>query len=933
MTTDLETFYSPTFSLTKLATEQYVRSPLFETIGIAIGFDNERPVWYPQPEVADVLASIDWSDKLVLAQNTAFDASILAWHYQVKPLAWLDTLGMSRALFPHEKSHSLKAQAERQGVGIKGDEVLNAIGKGYADFTPQELARYGAYCVNDVVLTKKLFDIYMSMGFPKIELRLIDLTLRMFTEPRLILDKPKLQLHLREVKDAKAQLLDELRDMMLAEGDPDYVHVMFSEGTEGIKKLLMSNEKFAALLRTYGVEPPTKISATTKKEAYAFAKTDEAFIALSEHPDTRVQSLVEARLGNKTTIEETRTERFIGMADRGAFPVPLRYYGAHSGRWSGQDSVNMQNLPSRGANAGRIKKAMMAPEGHVVIDCDSSQIECLSGDTQVLTKERGYVKIVDICKHDLLWDGVAWVAHEGVVYKGDTEVITYAGITGTANHIVYLADGRRVHLLDAANEGAALAVGERGGSAVRFVDGTSRPDTAYQAAASVGTVRALRAEKVGVSPGHAGGKVASLQSVRSNQHVLCVVTGGSSANAKGAVQQDNVLHKPHGYQPLICSVSKAGDGEQVSVLRRFRSICLGMFTASRLYWRGDRAHRQQGPLRTGESAIGVPRSERAEPGMQLGDRVPRGTNERTEVLARGEAILPREHSKLQPKQGEKFGAHIVPVFDIVNAGPRHRFTANGVIVSNCRVLAWLAGQDDLVAAFDRREDVYKIMAGRVYSVDVPDVSYAQRTTGKTVVLGCGYGAGHIKLQLFLKTQAKVEVDAVEAKRIVDAYRNTYNMIPQLWKQGEAALRALAYGQEMTIDKQGLLKVVPGKGIQLPNGLFIQYPDLRRVVDEESGKAAWVYTSKGQPVHIYSGKVVENFSQAVARIIIGEQMLRIAKRYQCVLTVHDAVAIVAKETDADSARAYVEECMNWRPKWAQTLPLACESGMGKSYGDC
>lgn len=626
VTIDLETFYSNEFSLTKLATEQYVRGPLFETIGIAIGVGSEPPVWYPQPAVPAALAAIDWSDKLVLAQNTAFDASILAWHYQVKPLAWLDTLGMSRALFPHEKSHSLKAQAERQGVGIKGDEVLNAIGKGYADFTPQELARYGAYCVNDVVLTKKLFDIYMSMGFPKIELKLIDLTLRMFTEPRLILDRPKLQLHLREVKEAKAQLLDELRDMMLAEGDPDYTYEVFSEGTEGIKKLLMSNDKFAALLQTYGVEPPTKISATTKKEAYAFAKTDEAFVALREHPDTRVQSLVEARLGNKTTIEETRTERFIGMADRGAFPVPLRYYGAHSGRWSGQDSVNMQNLPSRGVNAGRIKKAMLAPDGHVVIDCDSSQIEA-------------------------------------------------------------------------------------------------------------------------------------------------------------------------------------------------------------------------------------------------------------------------------------------------------------------RVLAWLAGQDDLVAAFERKEDVYKIMAAKIYNVTVEDVTPPQRTVGKTVVLGAGYGVGSAKLQLFLKTQARVQVDMPEAKRIVDAYRNTYNMIPLLWRQGEAALKALAYGQEMTIDKQGLLKVVPGKGIQLPNGLFLQYPDLRRIVDEESGKAAWVYTSKGLPVHVYGGKVVENFCQAVARIIIGEQMLRIAKRYQCVLTVHDAIAIVAKESEAGEARAFVEECMNWRPKWAQTLPLACESGMGKSYGDC
>jgi DNA polymerase len=250
-----------------------------------------------------------------------------------------------------------------------------------------------------------------------------------------------------------------------------------------------------------------------------------------------------------------------------------------------------------------------------------------------------------------------------------------------------------------------------------------------------------------------------------------------------------------------------------------------------------------------------------------------------------------------------------------------------------RVLAWLAGQDDLVAAFERKEDVYKIMAAKIYNVEVSEVTYPQRTVGKTIILGAGYGVGHLKLQLFLKQQAGVIVDTDTAKAYIDTYRSTNNMIPQLWKQGEAALRALAYGQEMVLDKQGLLKVVPGKGIQLPNGLFIQYPDLRRVVDEESGKASWIYTSKGLPVHIYGGKVIENVCQAVARIVIGEQMLRITKRYQCVLTVHDAAAVIAKESDADSARAYVEECMNWRPKWAQTLPLACESGMGKSYGDC
>jgi DNA polymerase I-like protein with 3'-5' exonuclease and polymerase domains len=102
-------------------------------------------------------------------------------------------------------------------------------------------------------------------------------------------------------------------------------------------------------------------------------------------------------------------------------------------------------------------------------------------------------------------------------------------------------------------------------------------------------------------------------------------------------------------------------------------------------------------------------------------------------------------------------------------------------------------------------------------------------------------------------------------------------------------------------------------------------------DEE--KTQWSYLSKGLRVHVYSGKSAENLCQAVARIVIGEQMLRIAKRYKVVLTVHDAVCVVVKQEEATEARAFVEACMSWRPKWAQALPLACESGMGASYGDC
>jgi DNA polymerase len=623
---DFETFYSREYSLTRLTTEAYVRDPRFQTIGFAAKFDNHPTDWVGGPEQsAKALAKIDWSDTLVVCQNTAFDGAIMAWHYGIKPLGWIDIMGMSRALFPHEKSHSLKSQAERMGIGVKGTEVENALGKRYEDFTPEELGRYGEYCKNDVELTHALFHKYMAMGFPKQELKLLDMTLRMFIEPVLTLDKPLLEQHLKDVRAHKLALLEEVRDRLLEGGDPEATHAVFSEGLDGIKKLLMSNEKFADALRAVGVEPPTKVSPTTGKMAYAFAKTDEAFKALEEHDDPQVQALVAARLGNKTTLEETRTERFIEMADRGAFPIPLRYHGAHSSRWSGQDGINLQNLPSRGPSAGKLKKSIKAPPGHVMIDCDSAQIEA-------------------------------------------------------------------------------------------------------------------------------------------------------------------------------------------------------------------------------------------------------------------------------------------------------------------RVLAWLAGQDDLVQAFRDRQDVYKLMASKIYGVPVEQVTAQQRQVGKTVVLGAGYGVGHVKLQGFLKMQAKVVVTLDEAKRIIDTYRYSADKIAALWRTAGDALQALMAGQTMQVDAVGLVKVVPGRGLTTPNGLHIQYPDLRTVYNAE-GKREMVYTSKGLPIRIYGGKVVENLCQSVARCIVAEQMLRIQKRYQVVLCVHDAAAIVAPIEEADAARAYVEECMSWNPEWATGLPLACESGMGASYGDC
>ncbi|HMA78086.1 MAG TPA: DNA polymerase, partial [Candidatus Paceibacterota bacterium] len=319
---------------------------------------NEQPVdTYCGSDPGKFLRSLDWRDKAVLAHNAAFDGAILSWVFGIKPKFWLDTLSMAKPLHRTDVGGSLKALAKHYNLGVKGTEVQDALGKRREDFTPEELERYMQYCANDVDLTYQLFK-KLKPQIPSTELVTIDQTMRMYTEPSIELDTGLLQQHLDTVRQEKHDLMERL-----------------SKGGDAtaIKKVLMSNEKFAKLLRKMDVEPPTKISPRTGKEAYAFAKTYKAMTDLLEHPDKRVGAAVAARMGVKSTLDETRTEALIGVAKRGRLPIMLKYYGAHTGRFSGGDGLNLQNLPGRSSKA--IRQALTAPPEHVLIASDSSQIE------------------------------------------------------------------------------------------------------------------------------------------------------------------------------------------------------------------------------------------------------------------------------------------------------------------------------------------------------------------------------------------------------------------------------------------------------------------------------------------------------------------------------------------------------------------------------
>lgn len=358
ITIDFETFYDKGYGLKSHTTEAYIRDPRFQVIGLSLKVNDDATNWYSgdRDGIASFLHQFDFSNKAILCHNTLFDGAILSWHFGVKPKLWLDTLSMARPLHNVTVGGSLKVLAEHYRIGVKGEEVLNALGKRREDFAIDEMDRYAEYCINDTDLTKKLFD-KLKVGFPASELMVIDQTIRMYTEPSIVLDKQVLELHLKDVLQKKSEVMAKLG----LEGMDE----------DSIQKVLRSNPMFAKYLENLGVAPPMKTSLTTGKETYAFSKTDKEFMELLNHPDERVSLAVSARLGVKSSIEETRTQGLLEVADRGLLPIMLNYYGAHTGRFSGGDKLNLQNFPRNGT----LRKALCAPKGNVLISSDSAQIE------------------------------------------------------------------------------------------------------------------------------------------------------------------------------------------------------------------------------------------------------------------------------------------------------------------------------------------------------------------------------------------------------------------------------------------------------------------------------------------------------------------------------------------------------------------------------
>ena len=361
---DFETFYSQEYSLRRMTPIEYILDHRFEVTGCAFAEDDGEPYWVDGPELRNHFATYDPEATVFISHNALFDMCITSWVFGIVPKLMIDTMSMARALVYHKTGRvSLEKVAEYLGIGVKGKTILKVIGLNRQAIKDAGLwASYVEYALNDVVLCREIYRKLRPI-FPSSEIMIADNIIRCAITPTFKLDAAKLATHLAKVRAEKEEMLARA---MLA-------------GIEG-KSDLMSNDRFAEVLRSLGVEPPMKISKTTGRQTYAFAKTDEAMIELEEHPDPAVQAVVAARVGHKSTLEETRTERLLKISHleiprrgEGWMPVPLRYSGAHTHRLSGDWSLNLQNLPTRRGND--LRESLIAPPGCIVIAVDSSQIE------------------------------------------------------------------------------------------------------------------------------------------------------------------------------------------------------------------------------------------------------------------------------------------------------------------------------------------------------------------------------------------------------------------------------------------------------------------------------------------------------------------------------------------------------------------------------
>jgi DNA polymerase bacteriophage-type len=345
---DFETYYNrkEKFDLRSISMTEYIRHPKFKVLGMGYS-DKYSSGWVPGNKVKEALENYegDWSKTAICAHNVKFDGAILSWIYGVKPLMYLDTQSLARAVLGSSiDGYSLKRLAEYLGLEPKGDLLTD----GLDTLSAEQESQLAEYCLTDVRICQAIWNKLQSQ-FPPSQLFSLDWTARAFIEPTLVLNTELLD---EAVKDEKAR-----RDLAISL-------------TGATKEELASNKRFADLVARRGYAVPTKTSSRTGREIPAFSKSDEGFKNIERLDPV----LYAGRLAAKSTILETRGMKLYEISKTGPWPFDVQFSGAiQTHRYSGGNGAggNPQNFP----RIGPLRSSVSAPAGYSLVVGDFAQIE------------------------------------------------------------------------------------------------------------------------------------------------------------------------------------------------------------------------------------------------------------------------------------------------------------------------------------------------------------------------------------------------------------------------------------------------------------------------------------------------------------------------------------------------------------------------------
>jgi hypothetical protein len=954
---DFETFYGKGYGLKNKTYAEYIMDDRFRAQMLGVGEDDE------DIEILDAHELDEWAANIrarrlagerigVIAQNTQFDAAILCWRFGIVFDFYFDAMLLSRLRFIN-RSAALKAHAERiwpeDESRRKGDELHKAEGIEDLHSVPGLFEGMSTYCTQDVALTRDIVLHHWATGqVPMAEWYLMHITLRGCVEPQVWINQPLLDEVMVDDMADKTRKVIAASDYLVSLGKPPVGSDVFA-----------SNDKYKALLADFGARLPYKLDPETYEMKPALGKTDPEYVKFQQD-NPQLEPLFAARETVKSTIATSRAKRLQATANLlplgGFIPFPLNYHKAHTGRWSGGEKLNLQNL-QRGS---KHRLCLTAKDGYVITVRDLSGIEmrmnlwfceqddllelvgkggdiycksaegiyahpvnkkehpmerqvgkvaCIARDSLVLT-EHGWTPIQNVSTADFIWDGEDFVSHDGPVCKGEKEVITYGELTATIDHPVFTNDGRLLPFGVAASR--LEAISRRGIHWETVWNGadnrwrTAPEGQEHPGAHSLHDLRGGEIHQLGESEKREDQRLSEL--LANDFHAL--------RSAGAALRCDHsALQQPH--EPQLRAVRSAWDTLYLLIESGVYTLHNEVPTASDVQKGGDRPDRQQWELHAWELTLGnaarelqqqVNHTQRNLAGQGY---TPHGCDARVSALLSDLHVFGQHTESLtarwahfrgdtDPFSDPVFSKATREVWDIINAGPRNRFEVSGTLVHNCLGLGYQMSWKTFQAT----------MAGGPMGMD----------------------------PIFFPDSF--------CKQVKDAYDRDNPMIKQMWAfLGNVVIPAMCDPMcDMDIGRHGCVKVRYQKLI-LPSGRELQYPSLHCHAFEHARGMTYEYRyddgtrNRFKEVvwkRIYGGALLENIIQAIARDVIADHMIKI-EDLLCetasgwvIGSVHDEILSMVLKPLAEQRYEQMGTIMATPPHWCFDLPLASEGGWDTVY---